>query len=255
MTAENNCYLASIRTHELKVAMNYLPEGARILEIGAGAGWQAKLLSEHGYHVNAIDVEESRYLSQAVFPVKIYDGYKIPFADNTFDIVFSSNVLEHIPHLDKFQDEIKRVLKSGGSAIHIVPTSTWRFWTFLTHHVYIAKLSFRALKYSVFKFSTMKNSAPLITRRLNLANLIRIILWPHRHGEHGNSLSELYLFSYYGWRRLFKRGGWIIKHTYRTRLFYTGNAIFHCNLSPKIRARLSYALGSSSNIFFLNNDD
>ncbi|QBQ53265.1 class I SAM-dependent methyltransferase [Nitrosococcus wardiae] len=252
MIVDNSCYLESIRSYELNLAMGYMPKGARILEIGAGAGWQAKMLAEHGYWVKAIDVQSSRYLPYTVFPVQFYDGYTIPFANDTFDIVFSSNVLEHIPHLVDFQDEIKRVLKPGGLAVHVIPTSTWRLWTSLTHYIYIVKLIFRALKYSIFKIFTQENFAYMTAKRLPLVRLVCIMLWPHRHGEHGGSLSELYLFSRYGWKRLFKQGGWAIKYTRYTSIFYTGNAIFHHNLSLKVRASLSCILGSSTNIFCLH---
>ena len=119
--------LKRIREYELELVIPLMPPGSSVLEIGAGAGWQSKLLAEYGLGVEAIDVEDSRYESQRIWPVLIYDGENIPFPDSHFDVVFSSNVLEHIKQVDQFLDEIKRVLKPDGIAVHIVPSTSWRF--------------------------------------------------------------------------------------------------------------------------------
>ncbi len=46
---------------------------------------------------------------------------KLPFKDGVFDIVFMSNVMEHIPNPDLLMKESCRVLKTGGYLINIVP--------------------------------------------------------------------------------------------------------------------------------------
>jgi ubiquinone/menaquinone biosynthesis C-methylase UbiE len=45
----------------------------------------------------------------------------IPYNDNSFDIIISSHVLEHIPNDIKVMSELQRVLKPGGFSIHQVP--------------------------------------------------------------------------------------------------------------------------------------
>lgn len=50
-----------------------------------------------------------------------YDGRNIPFPDNYFDSVFSSEVLEHVFELDATIKEIHRVLKPRGQALFTVP--------------------------------------------------------------------------------------------------------------------------------------
>jgi ubiquinone/menaquinone biosynthesis C-methylase UbiE len=45
----------------------------------------------------------------------------IPFDDQTFDIVLTSHVLEHIPNDIKAMNELSRILKTGGYSIHQVP--------------------------------------------------------------------------------------------------------------------------------------
>ncbi len=138
-------HLESIRIYELKKVLSIISEekkkikDVKILEIGAGTGWQAKKLTENGYTVEAIDLNNSNYLKNRIWPITDYDGEHIPFPDNYFDILFSSSVLEHIPHLEKFQIEMQRVLKPDGIAVHIVPNGNWRFWTSIVHYPYIFK--------------------------------------------------------------------------------------------------------------------
>lgn len=51
----------------------------------------------------------------------MYDGKKIPFPDNTFDSILSSEVFEHIFNLEEILDELNRVLKPGGRILITVP--------------------------------------------------------------------------------------------------------------------------------------
>lgn len=68
-------FLVEIRTDELKMVLEHIDPGATVLEIGAGAGWQAKKLAERGIEVIAIDVADSNYNTVRVWSVVIYDGY------------------------------------------------------------------------------------------------------------------------------------------------------------------------------------
>ena len=49
-------HLREIRLYELEQAVPLLTTRGRILEIGAGTGWQAKVLADRGLAVNAIDI-------------------------------------------------------------------------------------------------------------------------------------------------------------------------------------------------------
>lgn len=51
----------------------------------------------------------------------IYDGKNIPFADEQFDSVFSSEVFEHIFNLQEIIPEIRRVMKKGGKILITCP--------------------------------------------------------------------------------------------------------------------------------------
>ena len=208
-------HLAAIRECEVGIVLKLLPPAGRLLEIGSGAGWQAKALEARGYSVSGIDLPSSNYRDAIIWPVTQYDGSHIPFEDNTFDIIFSSNTLEHIPHVVEFQKEIQRVLKPDGMVVHLLPSGTWRFWTNLTH-------------------------------MLKWWNL------PDVHGElASNALSEINYFSHRWWRRLFENTGWTITTRSSNRLFYTGSSIMDSRLPIGVRQGLSRLMGASCNLFVL----
>lgn len=50
-----------------------------------------------------------------------YDGRKIPFEDEVFDIVFSSETFEHVFNFEEIIKEISRVLKTGGRLVFTCP--------------------------------------------------------------------------------------------------------------------------------------
>ena len=51
---------------------------------------------------------------------------KLPFADKTFDIVFSTAVLEHLENYDLALKEMYRILKTGGKACTIIGNTSLR---------------------------------------------------------------------------------------------------------------------------------
>src|SRR4051794_18992156 len=125
-------YLNALRRFEIEQILDDLPPRCRILEFGSGTGEQARFLAHHGFDVTAVDLATSNYAGSRVFPVQEYDGHTIPLGDETVDVIFSSNVLEHLENFSEISAEFRRLLKPNGIAIHVLPTPSWRFWTFVT---------------------------------------------------------------------------------------------------------------------------
>lgn len=244
-------HLREIRLHELEQAILSMPAADAILEIGAGAGWQAKALAEKGFLVEAIDIETDQYGDAHVWPVQKYDGVHVPFPENYFDIVFSSNVLEHIAHIEQFQYEIKRILKPTGIAIHILPTGSWRFWTNLTHYLFIGKAVMARLLAKADQQGRAAAPGPRRVRKHSKIEILKKMMVPPRHGEVGNCVTEIYLFSRFHWTTLFRRTGWSLQSYYPVRLFYTGYSIADAGLSMTCRRLISYLLGSSCLVYVL----
>lgn len=249
-------HLENIRVHELNCVLPYFNPPGKVLELGAGSGWQAKKIEALGNTVSAIDLKESSYANDRIFPVIDYNGKDIPFDDNTFDYVFSSNVLEHVSHIDEMNTEIKRVLKKDGIAVHILPSSSWRIWTTLTHYIWLAKkvsLTALSLAYKPTGKDTPVNDGSHTPPQQNAVSIRRVLL-PNLHGERGNVVSEIYYFSRAYWKKAFTRSGFTIKEISETKLVYTGNSTLDHKLPISTRRALSGILGSSCNIFVLKND-
>ena len=100
--------------------------GKHVLDIGCGSGAIACLLAaQHGAaHVTGIDVEDPvcnaararaarEGLSDRITITKVTPG-PFPFADETFDVVFSKDSIIHIPDKAAMAAESFRVLKPGG---------------------------------------------------------------------------------------------------------------------------------------------
>jgi SAM-dependent methyltransferase len=102
--------------------------GKCVLEVGCGAGSHAALFARHGARMAALDLSQDRAAAtQRKFDLLRQedggsaalqgDGERLPFADNSFDIVYSNGVLHHSPDTQAGVAELLRVLKPGGSAV------------------------------------------------------------------------------------------------------------------------------------------
>jgi SAM-dependent methyltransferase len=247
--------LGLLRRRELEMILTSIrkmaPEHARVLDIGAGVGWQAAVVKEAGYRVEAIDMPTSAYAGDRVFPIRDYDGRYIPFADSEFDVVYSSNVLEHVAHFEDFQHEIRRVLKPTGIAIHIVPSGTWRFWSNVAHYPYMIKQGVKRLLGKRRPPPGQEISSPPWRAKRGALSFLRRLLLPTRDGEFGNAWTEIYRFSRLRWHRDFVRAGWRIEQWQSNHLFYTSYYLMGTHLSISARGRVSRVLGGSCHFFLI----
>jgi len=103
--------------------------GKAVLEIGLGEGAESELLIRHGARWSGVDltaeaVERVRTrLTLRELPFEqLRQGsvLDLPYADDSFDVVFSHGVLHHVPEIRQAQREIHRVLRPGGELIIMV---------------------------------------------------------------------------------------------------------------------------------------
>jgi len=100
-----------------------MKKGQRLIEIGCGRGEFLYNFKELGLTVNGIDCEEcaSDFLKNIEIRCTDLEKGSIPFDDETFDVVFSKSVIEHMQDPTNFLHEIHRILKTGGIAIIMTP--------------------------------------------------------------------------------------------------------------------------------------
>lgn len=91
----------------------------RILDAGAGRGVYRQFLQKKADIYVGMDISHRHGLSV------LGDVQRLPFSDCSFDIVFCSQVLEHVPEPWQALAEFRRVLKEGGHLILTVPHISW----------------------------------------------------------------------------------------------------------------------------------
>ncbi|HBZ86346.1 MAG: hypothetical protein A2509_10620 [Candidatus Edwardsbacteria bacterium RIFOXYD12_FULL_50_11] len=108
-----------------------------VLELGAGRCWASAAFARLGCKVTALDVVRDKYiglesaevyLTEKLFFERILaDMERLPFADKSFDLVFSTATVHHSPDLDQLCAEAGRVLKPGGRFVAINDTVSGLF--------------------------------------------------------------------------------------------------------------------------------
>jgi ubiquinone/menaquinone biosynthesis C-methylase UbiE len=111
--------------------------GAKLLEIGCGMGTDLLQFARGGARCTGVDlvprsVEITRhrfalYGNEGLF--MIADGERLPFATESFDVVYSNGVLHHTPDSAGAICEIHRVLRQGGLAkVMLYHRNSLNYW-------------------------------------------------------------------------------------------------------------------------------
>ena len=91
----------------------------RVLDYGCGEGKHLRMISPDAERVG-VDIRAMRTEADFEFRQLPPTG-SLPFADDSFDVVLSCDVLEHVASIEHSLDEIRRVLRPGGAFIGFVP--------------------------------------------------------------------------------------------------------------------------------------
>ena len=100
-----------------------IKKGEKVLDVGCGRGDFLNAFKSYGLKTSGVDREPSGAKVAPEVEIKYCDLEKsaFPFADETFDVVFSKSVIEHLSDPELFISESLRVLKPGGRIITMVP--------------------------------------------------------------------------------------------------------------------------------------
>lgn len=104
----------------LEILKSHGLEGSRILDVGCGAGFLTNELALEGYQVTGVDLspESLRVAKEhdvtGTVKYKVADAFKLPFPDQSFDVLTSMDFLEHVERPDLVIKEFSRVLKPQG---------------------------------------------------------------------------------------------------------------------------------------------
>ncbi|HYC40094.1 MAG TPA: class I SAM-dependent methyltransferase [Chitinophagaceae bacterium] len=123
----------------------------RLLDFGCGSKPYRNLFQVAEYI--GVDIENPAHPHTNETVDVLYDGKTLPFPDEHFDSVFSSEVFEHVFNLNETLDEIRRVMKPGARILvtcpfaiseHEVPNDFARYTSFALQHLFEQK-NFRVL--------------------------------------------------------------------------------------------------------------
>jgi SAM-dependent methyltransferase len=111
--------------------------GQRLLEVGCGMGTDLLQFARGGAKVTGVDLTP-RSIDISRKHLKLYgqsgdfaitDAESLPFADESFDVVYSNGVLHHTPDTVGAVREVHRVLKPGGLArVMLYHRNSWNYW-------------------------------------------------------------------------------------------------------------------------------
>jgi SAM-dependent methyltransferase len=101
------------------VALNRKYLKGRLLDFGCGSKPYKNLLDVQNYI--GVDIEVSGHSHKDSQVDVYYDGKTLPFDDNHFDSIFSSEVFEHIFNLEQILNELYRVIKPSGYMLITLP--------------------------------------------------------------------------------------------------------------------------------------
>jgi len=135
------------------IALSFVKNGygKKALDVGCREGVQTKWLEEKGYQVTSVD-------NKKVFKkcIIVDLNKKLFFNDKSFDLIWCSEVIEHLDNPSLTESEFRRVLKPGGEMILTTPNSySWIFLFGL-----LAKKMQRKDHKQFFSMKDMKNLFP-----------------------------------------------------------------------------------------------
>ena len=203
-------HLHACRKRELEIAFaNIGRKFNRGLELGAGDGYQSQLLLERVVKLTATDLNSNRLPSKmntSNIQYVVCDAERIgsTFENKSFDLIYSSNLLEHLPDVQSCLTGIHHLLEDDGVTINIMPSPGWRLFATVLHLPNkVVNIIDRWIFNNAVNNSNGNNLKVKNIKRSAFYNL----LIPKAHGVSSNFIIEFWHFRKNRWKKEFECAG------------------------------------------------
>jgi SAM-dependent methyltransferase len=199
------------------------------MEIGAGDGFLASMLVPYCRSFVTTDSYRARLVEAAVACAQrrlVCDAASLPFADASFDFIFSSSVLEHVRDRPAAFAEMRRCLRPGGLMLHIMPSRTWKLLQMIFYypHLLLGGIDLALDRLGQMSTPKLKQSEAALpcavgerwsdrrNWRLSMKTILHGVI-PRVHGEFAGHVSEWRGFGAPSWEAEWRQAGFTVHQT------------------------------------------
>lgn len=133
--ANREAYLIYIMHSSSYLFAEQYCQGKRVLDLGCGSGYGVNKLSSTAKSIIGVDISNDAicfareaYQGENIEFETISPDERLPFSENSFDVILSFQVIEHVANTIHYLKEADRVLSPGGTVIIITPDRKHRLF-------------------------------------------------------------------------------------------------------------------------------
>ncbi len=118
LSAHDEAYLR----HYVELVTRYASSRSKVLDLGCGNGISARLLNQAGFDVVGTDIsplflQDARAWENPKLRYRVCDVMELPFESESFNVICSNELIEHLPDVETALTEMVRVVCKGGRIV------------------------------------------------------------------------------------------------------------------------------------------
>ena len=118
LAAHDETYLR----YYVELVIRYAPPRSKVLDLGCGNGISARLLNQADFDVVGTDIsplflEDAQTWENPKLHYRVCDVMELPFESESFDVICSNELVEHLPDVETALTEMTRVVCKGGRIV------------------------------------------------------------------------------------------------------------------------------------------
>ena len=118
LAAHDETYLR----YYVELVIRYAPPRSKVLDLGCGNGISARLLNQADFDIVGTDIsplflEDAQTWENPKLHYRVCDVMELPFESESFDVICSNELVEHLPDVETALTEMTRVVCKGGRIV------------------------------------------------------------------------------------------------------------------------------------------